>query len=73
MLESLFDKVAACYVIKKDANTDVSFKICKIFKIIYFEEHLLTAVSAAREKTVKFYLRLHLVVNASSVAEGQGN
>ena len=58
MLESLFDKVAACYVIKKDANTDVSFKICKIFKIIYFEEHLLTAVSAAREKTVKFYLRL---------------
>ena len=46
-------KLLPATLLKRDSNTDVSFKICKIFKSIYFEEHLLTAVSAVPRENCK--------------------
>ena len=56
MLESLFNKVAdlaglqACNFlnfIKRTPTLVISCEVCKIFKNIYFEEHLSTTASSA--------------------------
>ena len=48
MLESLFNKVAGlqmCNFIKKSLHHEFFCEYCKIFKNIYFEEHLIKAAS----------------------------
>ena len=45
MLESLFNKVAAATLLKRDSSTVFSYEICEIFKNTYFEEHLQTTAS----------------------------
>ena len=53
MLESPFIKVASlrfATLLKRDSNTQVSsYETCKIFKNIYFVEHLRTAASDVNE------------------------
>ena len=45
ILQDLEESCRPATLSKRDSNTDVSLRYCKIFKNTYFEEHLLTAAS----------------------------
>ena len=70
MLNSLLNKDADVQCYYKETPTQLfSFKICEIFKNIYFEEHMQTTASVAKVKVNVNFERINYLLIKSVLVD----